>query len=68
MAVELPTAGRRSQADQARGAIRVFGVAKGYICPLMTTLTALIPFFNEERTIAELVKVFPWKIQLGLVA
>ena len=29
---------------------------KGYIYPLMRTLTALIPFFNEERTIVELVR------------
>ena len=29
---------------------------KGYIYPLMKTLAALIPFFNEERTIVELVR------------
>jgi len=32
------------------------GAISTYIYPLMKTLTALIPFFNEERTIAELAR------------
>lgn len=39
-----------------RGVIKVFGVARGYIWALMKTLTVLIPFFNEERTVTELVR------------
>ena len=31
-------------------------MARGYIWALMKTLTALIPFFNEERTVTELVR------------
>ncbi len=31
------------EADQARGVIRVFGIAKGYICPLMNTSDPKLP-------------------------
>ena len=36
------------EADQARGAIRVFGVAKGYICPLMNTSDAKLQFGSSR--------------------
>jgi len=43
--VELPEV---LEADQAWGAIRVFGMAKGYICPLMKTSDAKLPFGSSR--------------------
>jgi glycosyltransferase involved in cell wall biosynthesis len=51
---ELPVGIKRVTPDLAR--LLLLGRNSIYIKPLMKTLTALIPFFNEERTIAELVR------------
>ena len=53
---EIKTLNRDQGVASALAQLLLPGAISTYIYPLMKTLTALIPFFNEERTIAELVR------------